>query len=153
MNLKLYLDKALEAYKNGNAIIKQFLIDSYGAEHFITDIKDRVTSYEAACAILNIKPLSVKDFEFLGKDKATKKFSEHRITIGIEAINEGWKANFDNESQWKYYVYFLNKSNGFSFFVLHGSGTSCGADFYIENEEKANVIAKVFRDDFIAYFF
>lgn len=154
MNLKLSVEKAQEAYKNGNDVIKQFLIDSYGEEHFITDIKERVTSYEAACAILGVTPLSVKDFEFLGKEKAAKKFSEHKITTGIEAINEGWKPDFDNESQWKHYVYFRNKNNGFSFGVVcRFYCSSCGADFYIESEEKANVIAKIFREDFINYFF
>lgn len=154
MNLKLTLEKALSTYKNGDADTKKLLINLYGSEHFITDIKDKVTSYESACAILGRKVLSVDDFKQLFGKQAEKQFAGHKIQIGIEAINEGWVPDFDNENQYKYYNWFYNKKRGFDCSVRYYYGVSdLGSSFYIENREKAEVIAKVFKEDYILYLF
>jgi len=152
MNLKLSLDKALEAYKNGDDTIKKFLIDAYGKDVFITDIKERVTSYEAACSILGRTPLTLSQFLFLGQKEGERQFSRHKIATGIEAINEGWIADFENESTYKYYVWMNNKKRGFSvsvgcdYFV-------CGSDLCCESREKMEIIAKVFEYDYKIYLF
>lgn len=154
MNLKLDKEKALEAYKNGNSTIKQFLIDSYGAEHFLIDIKDRVTSYEAACEILGKTPLTLSQFSFLGDKESKRQFARHKIATGIEAINEGWVADFENESVWKYYVYMRNKFRSFSFGVVGGFyRDGVGSDLYVESREKAEIIAKVFLEDYKIYLY
>lgn len=154
MNLKLSLENAQEAYKNGNAEIKKFLEDSY-PEHFKKDIKLRVTSYEAACEILGIKPKTLAQFEVLfDKDDARRQFARHKIVTGIKAINEGWVADFENENQYKYYNWQYNKKSGFSFCCLYGYYfVDVGSDLYIESREKAEVIQKVFKDDYIVFNF
>lgn len=155
-HLKLTLEKALSTYKNGDTETKKLLIDLYGSEHFITDIKDRVTSYEAACKILNRAACTIDDFSFLGPQQAKKQFSRHKISTGIEAINEGWEADFDNENQRKYYNWFYNHNKGFASRTVFFSFAGCvgaGSDFHIENEEKAKIIARVFKEDYIVYLF
>jgi len=154
MNLKLDKSKAIEAYKNGDDAIKSFLIDAYGADVFITDIKERVTSYESACAILGRKALTLKDFEFLGESQSKRQFARHKIATGIEAINEGWVADFENEDQYKYYVWMYNKKRGFSFGVdSYFSRVIAGSDLYAETREKAEIIAKVFLEDYKIYLY
>lgn len=152
--LKLTIEKAQEDYKNGDPDIKAFLINLYGAEHFLTDIKDRVNSYESACKILNITPRSITDFSFMGEKQAKKWFSRLKIVTGIKAINEGWAPDFENESQRKWYNYFTNKNRSFSSAsYYYYAYSSSGSDEYIESQEKANVIAKVFKEEYITYLF
>jgi len=155
MNLKLSLEKALEAYKNGNDTIKRFLIDSYGEEHFLTDIKDRLKGYESACEILGIKPLTIEDFAFLGKDQARRQFSRHKIVTGIQAINDGWVVDFENEDHPKYYNWLYNRKNGFSFvcYAYYYGDCFAGSDLYVETREKAELIQKLFKDDYIVFMF
>ena len=154
-HLKLELAKAQEAYKKGTKENQQFLITMYGEEHFLTNIKDRLKGYESACKILGQKELTVDHFAFLGEKQAKKEFSRHRIITGIKAINEGWYPDFDNTNQNKYYVYMQGKKSGFSsscyyyFFIT----ASVGSDLYIENYDKAKIIEKIFRDDYIIYLF
>ncbi len=152
MNLKLTLERALSTYKNGDKQTKELLIDLYGASHFVTDIKDKVTSYEASCAILERKVLTISDFTSLFGKHAAKQFAGHKIAIGIEAINEEWEPDFENERQPKYYNWFYNKSRGFGSLVIFSYCASpLGSCFYIENTPKAETIARVFKEDYILY--
>lgn len=152
--LKLTLDKAQETYKNGNAEVKKLLTDLYGEEHFLSDIKDRVNSYESACKITGRDVLDIDDFEMYG-DEAKRMFARYKITTGIKAINEGWKPDFDNTNQPKYYIWMYGKKNGFSSCVdfSHFVFTYVGSDLHIETNDKAKVIEKVFRQEYIDYLF
>lgn len=154
MKLKLDLENAREAYKNGSADIKKFFEDSY-PEHFKGDVKEKVTSYEAACKLLGVTLKTLAQFEQLfDKEDARRQFSRHKIATGIKAINDGWVADFENENQRKYYNWQYNKNNGFSFFVyVDNFGCDAGSDLYIESEEKAKIIQKVFKDDYIIFNF
>lgn len=153
-HLKLSLEKAQTTYKNGDAETKKLLIDLYGEEHFKIDVVDRLKDYESACKVLNRQPLSINDFSFLGKEQARRQFARHKIVTGIEAINDGWIADFENEYQYKYYNWLYNRKNGFSFDC--GSSfdfCSAGSDLYIESREKAEFIQKIFKDDYIVFMF
>lgn len=152
--LKLTLDKAQEAYKSGNTEIKKLLTDLYGEEHFLSDIKDRVNSYESSCKITRRSVLDIDDFDIYGEE-AKRMFARHKITTGIKAINEGWYPDFDNTNQPKYYIWMYGKKNGFSsvvggsYFIYAG----VGSDMHIETNDKAKVIEKVFRQEYIDYLF
>lgn len=155
MNLKLSLDKAQEAYKKANEDQKALLIDLYGAEHFLISIKDRLKGYESACAILGRQQLILADFTKGRNDKQAKReFSRHRISTCIEAVNEGWIPDFDNTNQVKYYIWMYGKKSGFSSCVAnHCYGTEVGSDLHIETREKAELIEKICREDYIEYLF
>lgn len=155
MNLKLALDKAQEAYKKATDDQKQLLIDLYGAEHFLTSVKDRLKNYESACAILDRQQLILSDFTKSRSDKQAKReFSRHRISTCIEAINEGWVPDFDNTNQPKFYIWMYGKKSGFSSSVyIYYFNTEVGSDLHIETREKAELIEKICREDYIEYLF
>lgn len=148
--LKLTLDKAQETYKNGNAEVKKLLTDLYGDEHFLADIKDRVNSYESACKITGRDVLDLDDFDMYG-DEAKRMFARYKITTGIKAINEGWIPDFDNTNQAKYYIYMYGKKNGFSSYVISYDIASVGSDMHIACRDKAEVIERVFKEDYKTY--
>lgn len=118
-------------------------------------IIDEMNSYEDACRITGTKERTLKEFEeFYGKEKGQFYYSYHRISVGIEAINEGWKADWSDDNQRKYIVWKYNENNGSGFYVdfLCGSSGS-GGDLYIENYDKCKKIHDVFEKDFRIYYF
>lgn len=153
-HLKIKATKALEAYKQASNTNKQFLATLLGEEHFITDIKQRVTDYSSACKVLNRKECTLDHFAFLGTSQAKRQFARHKIATVIEAINQGWTPDWDNDNQYKYYNYFYNKKNGFSSVVgAYVLGCDVGSDLLLENREKAEYVAKICKEDFIIYLF
>lgn len=153
-NLKLELSKAIEAYNNGSDEIKKFLVSAYGEDNFVTDIKLRVKDYESACKILGRDQLTLEQFKFLGDKESEKAFAKHKIETGIKAINEGWHPDFDDHNQYKYYIWMYGKSSGFRsdvYYCCHYSYEP--SDLFIESREKAEVIEKIFREDYIKYLF
>lgn len=151
-HLKLDLTKAQEAYKNGDQSIKDFLINAYGKENFLLDIKDRVTDYESACAELGIKPLTESDFGILPKEDRFRAFNRHILTIGIRALNEGWKPNFHDSNEYKYYTYIYSSNGGFSFVVSCGICIGAvGSDLYLKNRELAQHAQTIFKQQYLDY--
>lgn len=151
--LKLKLSRAIETYKTSNESNKQFLINLYGEEHFITDVKDRLKGYSSACVILNRKELAIDHFAFLGSSQAKKQFARHKIQTCIEAINEGWIPNYDNTNEAKYEIWMYGKNTGFSSWVGYDSGASVGSDLVLQTREKGEIIEKICRQDYIDYLF
>lgn len=153
--LKLDKEKALEAYKNGNDEIKKFLINAYGKEHFLVDIKDRVTDYESACRELGIEPLTEKDFGILTEKDRKKYFNRYVLTIGIRALNEGWEPDFQNHDEYKWYNYpYTDGKSGFSFdchYLL--SLVYAGSDLYYKSKELAEYGQNIFRQQYLDYSF
>ena len=66
-----------------------------------------ILTYEDACNKLKIK---LSSFNKLTKDEIAYK----KLKIIVEAINDGWKPNWNNPNEYKYYPVF-DMRNGFSF--------------------------------------
>jgi len=153
-HLKIKATKALEAYNEASEENKQMLVTLLGEENFITDIKQRVTGYSSACKVLKRKECTLDHFAFLGASQAKRQFARHKIATVIEAINNGWLPDWDNDNQYKYYNYFYNKKNGFSSDVVaYCSYCFVGSDLLLENRENAEYVAKICKEDFIIYLF
>lgn len=153
-HLKLSLEKALEAYTKGDKARKQFLIDLYGKEYFLTDVKERVIDYPSACKELNILQLTEDHFAFMGND-AKRYFNRHQLTIIIRALNEGWEPDFTN-SEYKYYnyPYWNTSTSGFSSGVVGCCGAaSVGSDLMFKSRELAEYAYKIATKQYIAYHF
>lgn len=152
--LELEEEKAIEAYKNGSEDVKQFLIDCYGKEHFLTDIKDRVTDYESACKELGIKPLTEADFSILPNKDQKRYFNRHQITIVVRALNEGWEPDFQDHSEYKYYNCPYTDGNvGFSFCCRYISVAVAGSDLYYKSRELAEYGQKIMKQQYLDYSF
>lgn len=153
--LELTLEKALEAYKKGTKQQKQWLVDMYGAEHFLTDIKDRVKDYKTACEVLNIEPLIRENFNFLPEEDQERAWNRHQLTIGTRALRRDWKPNFKDGS-YNYYNYFYwnNSENGFSSSVnSYFSHALVGSDLMFPTRELADHARVIFEKQYIAYHF
>ena len=73
-------------------------------------ITDRVKSFEDACSVLGITPESV-----LNKGDAKDEVAYKKIKVIVCALNEGWKPDYNDANQAKYYPYFNHSGGGFSY--------------------------------------
>ena len=62
----------------------------------------------------------VPDFSNLPEDLREYFKAQYKIIVIAEALNEGWKADWNDSNQYKYYPYFYMSSGAFVFF-----GTNC----------------------------
>jgi len=79
----------------------------------------------------------------------------YKLVIIFLAINNGWKPDWSDHNQWKYYPWFYVLSSGFGF---GGSFCSCdhsctlvGSRLCTDTGEKAEYIAEQFKDLYQEY--
>lgn len=112
--LQIKESKARSIYKTASSELKIMLEDIFGKEFFSREVAERIKTYEDACAELDIAPI---DESVLLSNGFTKdEIAYRKIKTITEALNEGWKPNWNNEKQKKWVPYFYpNSSSGFVF--------------------------------------
>ena len=117
MKKQLFIEdyEARKLYLTATPEFKQMLETTFGKEFFSMKITDRIKTYEDACAELGISPWTEKDFSTSGlkPDEITYR----KIKTITEALNEGWKCDWKDANQYKYYPWFKMSSGGFVFYV------------------------------------
>lgn len=87
------------------------------------DIKDRVKTYEDACAELGRQPYNEDALMKLGL--TSNDIAYQKMVVIVEALNEGWKPDVCDYNVSRWYPWF--KTNGSpSSFSFGGSGCACG---------------------------
>lgn len=66
----------------------------------------------------------VPDFSDLPKDMRKHFIALYKMEVITEALNEGWKADWDNSDENKYYPYFIMSPSSFAF-----DGSRCGCAY------------------------
>lgn len=105
--LQLDKNKARSLYPGAAPEFRQMLEDTFGKDFFIEKITDRVKTFEDACRISGGIPIS------LALEPDPQKVAEKKLELIIRVLNEGWKPNWDNGNECKYYPYFEKTSKGF----------------------------------------
>lgn len=70
-----------------------------------------IKSYEDACKVLGIQPISDNAVAAFPAEDRKSMLAYHKLTIIARAINEGWKPDWNNTDQYKYYPYFYIREN------------------------------------------
>lgn len=78
-------------------------------------ITDKVKTYEDACAVLGKKPLSLANFNHMDEEDRPMAFAHHQIERIAAALNEGWKPDWTNDNEYKYWPWFYMGDGGFSY--------------------------------------
>lgn len=116
----------------------------------IEDITKVVTSYEAACELDGIKPLTIEDFAFLPAADRNYHFNDHKAVIITRVLNQGWVPNWNDSNEEKWYIWFKWVGSGFSLlgvsFVL--SYTRVGSRHHFKTEALARYAAGQFPEIF-----
>lgn len=144
---------------------KGFKIDSFdeatGVVRFkeITDIRDKVKTFEDACRELNINsgqlkvsyPSSIES----GLGKAI--IAHARLMIIAKALNEGWEPDWSNDDENKYFPWFDmedSASGGFSCrdYDDGWTGSHVGSRLCFKSAELAKYAGTQFKDLYEEYF-
>lgn len=115
-----------------------------------TKVIERIKTFEDA---LNELSIDADDFEESCENLEPDEIAYKKIKTIIKALNEGWKPDYSNSNEYKYYPYFLyNKESGFGF---HYSGygydfaaAGSGARLVLKSRELSDYAGKVFNKEY-----
>lgn len=110
------------------------VFDFYTDEQEYEEITDRVKSYTDACNVLGIEPMNEQDMKEQGY--RPDEIARRKLETITEALNEGWKPDWNNTNEYKYYPYFYIEENakaqgaaGLASASTYGAASSTTADF------------------------
>lgn len=140
-------------YKGASKEFKATLEDTFGKEFFSGKIIDRIKSFEDACAELELDPEEIlAGFrETASKDE----IAYRKLKIIAKALNEGWKPDWSNSNEYKYFPW-LDYSRSASGFVYSDTyctctDTSVGSRLCFKSKELALYIGEQFIDLYNEY--
>lgn len=91
------------------------------------DTSKKITSYEDACKVLNIQPINEEVFNAFPKEDQRSMLAYHKLTVITRALNNGWKPNWDDQNEWKYYPLFRYVNAGLSCAYTYTAATATNA--------------------------
>lgn len=91
------------------------------------DTSKKITSYEDACKVLNIQPINEEVFNAFPKEDQRSMLAYHKLTVITRALNNGWKPNWDDQNEWKYYPLFRYVNAGLSYAITNNAATNANA--------------------------
>lgn len=104
------------------------VFDFYTDEQEYEEITDRVKSYADACKVLGIEPMNEQNMKAQGF--RPDEIARRKLETITEALNEGWKPDWNNTDQYKYYPYFYIRENakakaaaGLSFAITYNAAS------------------------------
>jgi hypothetical protein len=114
-----------------------------------------IKSFEDACSKLGIEPITPGTALILDELKKPL-IAAYKLMIIYKAINNGWKPDWNNYDQYKYYPWFGVSSSGFGFSVsdsdYDGASAGVGSRLCTDSWEKALYISKQFEAEYVEYF-
>ena len=154
--LKLSDEKALELYKNADPVFKALLEENWSKEFFNKDITERVKTLQDAFRIANI------DYKNFVQDLKKSHFREDEIKkreleIVAKVLNEGWKPNWNDPNEGKFYPYFVydKEVGGFVFsatyFDYSDTVTNLGSRLYFRTRKLAEYAGRTFIEEYNNY--
>src|ERR1035437_5555493 len=78
-----------------------------------------IKTFEDACKKLGVDPSKLPDVSGILEEFAKPIIAAYKLMIIYKAINNGWKPNWSNSDQYKYYPWFYVLSSGFGFSCTH----------------------------------
>lgn len=148
MGKTLVLDETTvkSIYKTASKSLKEKLEGKFGKKIFLPSLKERVNSIEDVYKELGRYMPTVNDYKFLPKEKRERALNSQYIDDIAELFNDGWKPDFLNNNQYKYYPYFRKNSSGWFLCVVFGynDGSSLGSGFYFKDKDTANLVVSKF---------
>lgn len=109
------------------------IFDYFYKEEDYEEITDRVKTYEDACKVLGVEPINEQNAKAQGF--RSDEIARRKLETIAAALNEGWKPDWNNTDQYKYYPYFYIQENA------NGAvaGLSCASTYYAAANSAASV--------------
>ena len=93
-------EKVMDMVEEDSVSVFNFRIE----EREYEDITNRVKSYADACKVLGIEPMDEDSMKAQGFRK--DEIARRKLETITEALNEGWKPNWADTNEYKYYPWF-----------------------------------------------
>lgn len=151
--LQIKQDSLLVAFRNAGKEGKQVLSDLFGKQVALYDnITDRVKSFEDACQVLGIST-NVPEVKGLPRKHQKAIIANYKLIVIAEALNEGWKPNWQDSDEYKYYPWFdMSNPAGVGDSHTHNTASTTNANFgsrlCLKNRELAIYFGQTFTDLF-----
>jgi hypothetical protein len=116
--IPVYETNVLKAFNKADKKGKELLMEMFGAEMFSQKITDRIKTFEDALEMVGCTEEMKLYLNYNGSDAdllAAQAFA--KLTIIAKALNEGWKPDWTNTNEYKYYAWFKGSSGAFVFGV------------------------------------
>jgi len=108
--------EARKIYQTASMELKKMLETTFSKEFFSMKITDRIKTYEDAVKELGCEPNDeLSDDEMMLNGFSPDELTLRKIKVFTKALNEGWKPDWNDSNQPKYYPYFKMSSGGFVF--------------------------------------
>lgn len=120
------------------------------------DITKRVKTYADACTVLGIEPINEEVFTKLGFTK--DEIAYRKLKTVVEALNEGWRPDWSDSSDYKYWNWFAYNpsSAGFGYAYSHyapaATTTTVGSRLCFKTRELATYAGRQFEDLYNDFF-
>lgn len=101
------------------------IFDYFYKEEDYEEITDRVKTYEDACKVLGVEPINEQNAKAQGF--RSDEIARRKLETIAAALNEGWKPDWNNTDQYKYYPYFYIQENAKG---KGSAGLSCASTDY-----------------------
>lgn len=151
--LQIKQDSLLVAFRNAGKEGKQVLSDLFGKQVALYDnITDRVKSFEDACQVLGIST-NVPEVKGLPRKHQKAIIANYKLIVIAEALNEGWKPNWQDSDEYKYYPWFdMSNPAGVGYSATYTTASHTLANFgsrlCLKNRELAIYFGQTFTDLF-----
>lgn len=151
--LQIKQDSLLAAFRNAGKEGKQVLSDLFGKQVALYDnITDRVKSFEDACQVLGIST-NVPEVKGLPRKHQKAIIANYKLIVIAEALNEGWKPNWQDSDEYKYYPWFdmsnpAGVGSSLTYFTASSTYAHFGSRLCLKNRELAIYFGQTFTDLF-----
>lgn len=139
--LSLSLDEAKILYREATLERKSEL-EEFFPELNPLSIIDKVKDYEDALVVLRRDHFDEKNLYY-------REIARRKLEIIIEALNEGWEPDFNDNEQRKWYCYFYSAAAGFGCSYANDSSTYAnamiGVRLCLKSKELTDYIGKQFK--------
>ena len=109
-----------------------------------------IKSYEDACKVLGVQPISENAVAAFPKEDRKSMLAYHKLTIIARAINGGWKPDWNDRTQYKYYPVFYYENAGLSYASALSTAAATrayvGSRLCFQTEAMSDYAAATFAD-------
>jgi hypothetical protein len=115
-----------------------------------------IKTFEDACKKLGLDPSQLPDVTSIPEEFRKPIVAGFKLMIIYKAINDGWKPDWNNYQQWKYYPWYGVLSSGFGFsdsdYYCGRAHSGVGSRLCTDTRDKALYIAEQFKTEYQDYF-
>lgn len=148
MTLNVDKKNALIAWRKADSKGKELLENLYGKKVFENqNIMDRIKTFEDAMEETG-RP-DAPDFSCLPPDMRNHFIAQYKMSVITEALNEGWKPDWDNNGKYKYYPWFVMAPSSFAFDCSYYGISNASAGSGSRLKFKTSELAKYAAEQFI----